>query len=358
MACRRALAALLILLAITGGARADASNPTKDIPGAADSKLLKRYEGSFIVSYEKLAFTDFKVPLSPLERTEKSDSMNNIVFAPKQVKELEGSRTRLVYVLPPDRSPLEVLRNYQDEITQAGGAILFTCKGEECGGDATRSSSGGGGRQSLLMQFVTERELKETAFSNGECSLTRTINDQRFLTGTLPGPDGDVYVTVQTYQLIDTNYCKALNNRTVAVVHLLEPRPRDRKMVTVSAKEMATSIAATGRIALYGILFDTDKADLKPASDAALVEISTLLKNDPRLSVLVVGHTDSQGSFESNIDLSRRRADSVVRALTTTYKIDPKRLRAAGAGMIAPTAPNDTDEGRAKNRRVEIVKLN
>jgi outer membrane protein OmpA-like peptidoglycan-associated protein len=208
------------------------------------------------------------------------------------------------------------------------------------------------------MQFMMERDLKDVAFSNGNCALTRPITDQRFFAGSLPGPDGDVYVTVQTYQLADIGYCKALNARTVAVVHLLEPRPRDRKMTTVSAGEMATSIAATGRIALYGILFDTDKADLKPASDPALMEISTLLKNDPRLAVLVVGHTDSQGAFESNMDLSKRRADSVVRALTATYKIDPKRLRAAGAGMIAPTAPNDTDDGRAKNRRVEIVKLN
>eukprot|EP01037_Dinobryon_pediforme_P001484 gene1484-1506_t len=307
-----AITALLVLLGTASGALADATNPTKDIAGAADSKLLKRYEGSFIVSYDKVAFTDFKVPLSPLERTDKADSSNNTIFAPKQAKEIEGQRTRLVYVLPPERSPLEVLRNYQDEVTQAGGAVLFACKGEECGGDATRSAAGGGGSQSLLMQFVRERDLKEPAFSNGECALTRPIIDQRFFAGSIPGPDGEVHVTVQTYQVTDTNYCKALNNRTVAVVHVVEPRPRDRKMTTVSASEMATSIAATGRIALYGILFDTDKADLKPASDPALVEISTLLKNDPKLSVLVVGHTDSQGAFESNMDLSRRRADAVV----------------------------------------------
>ncbi|HZX83541.1 MAG TPA: OmpA family protein, partial [Reyranella sp.] len=87
-------------------------------------------------------------------------------------------------------------------------------------------------------------------------------------------------------------------------------------------------------------------------------EIAALLKSDPRLAVLIVGHTDNQGGFDYNIELSRRRADAVVKALAVTYKIDPKRLRAAGAGMIAPTAANDAEDGRAKNRRVEVVKLN
>jgi OOP family OmpA-OmpF porin len=71
-----------------------------------------------------------------------------------------------------------------------------------------------------------------------------------------------------------------------------------------------------------------------------------------------VGHTDNQGGFDYNVDLSRKRADAVVKALVTTQKIDAKRLRAAGAGMIAPAAANDAEDGRAKNRRVEVVRLN
>ena len=357
----RLIAAGLLSLAAMTGALADATIPTRDIAGARDNSLLKRYDASFIISYERVAFTDFKLPLSrlePVDPDKRRDASNNVVHLPKQEKELEGARTRLAYLLPAERSPLEVLRNYQDEVEAAGGSVLFACKGEACGGDPERSSAGGGGDSSLLMYFVRESELKDEAFSNGACALASSITDQRFLAARMPHPDGEAYVTVQTYQVKNDLYCKAFNSRTIAVVHVLEPRARDRKMVTVKADEMARSLTTTGRIALYGILFDSDKAEIKPASDQALVEIATLLKADPKLSVLIVGHTDNQGSFDYNVELSRKRADAVVKALVATYKVDPKRLRAAGAGMIAPAAPNEAEDGRARNRRVEIVKLN
>ncbi|MBY0613779.1 MAG: OmpA family protein [Beijerinckiaceae bacterium] len=340
-------------------ARADATVPTKDITGARDNLVLKRYEGSFIVSYQRSAFNDFKIPLSKLELVpDKRDVMNNRLFAPKEQKELEGPLTRLAYVMPADRSPLEVLRNYQDEITNAGGSVLYSCKTEECGGDAKRSSYGGGSDSSLMMYFFHDSELKDPAFSNGACALTSSISDQRFFAGKMPGPDGDIYVTVQTYLINNDMYCKAISGRTAALVHILEPRAREKKMTTVSAAEMAKSIGATGRVALYDIFFDTAKADLKPQSEPALKEIASLLQGDQKLAVLIVGHTDNQGGFDYNVDLSRKRADAVVKALSATYKIDAKRLRAAGAGMIAPAASNDDETGRAKNRRVEVVKLN
>lgn len=354
----RVLAASLIVIASSLSASADATIPTKDIPGAKDSPLLKRYEGSFIVSYDKVAFTDFRVPLSVLEKTDGVDVANNYKYLPKQEIELEGPRTRIAYFMPPERSPLEVLRNYQDEIAAAGGSVLFTCRADQCGGDARRSSSGGGSRSSLMMYFFHERDLQEKSFSNGACALTSDITDQRFMSAKMPHPDGEMHVTIHTFQINNDLYCKAFNARTVALVHILEPKPRERKMTTVKAEEMARSIGATGRIALYGILFDTDKAELKPGSETAVAEIAALLKTEPKLALLIVGHTDNQGGFDYNVDLSRRRADAVVKALTTIHKVDAKRLRAAGAGMIAPTAANDAEDGRAKNRRVEVVKLN
>jgi outer membrane protein OmpA-like peptidoglycan-associated protein len=348
---------LICLLGATS-ALADATIPTKDIAGARDNPLLQRYEGSFIVSYERLAFTDFKLPLSKLEPVDGLDRMNNHIFRPKQELEVEGARTRASYVLPAGRSPLEVLRNYQDVVKAAGGEVLFSCKSEDCGGDPGRSSAGGGGDMSLLMYFVTEPQLKDTAFSNGACALASRINDQRFFSGKIPQTSGDVYVTVQTFQVKDDLYCKAFHERTVAVVHIVEPKPREQKMVVVKADEMARAIGSTGRVALYGIFFDTDKAELKPESAPTLREIAGLLASDPKLAVLIVGHTDNQGAYDYNLDLSRRRAEAVVKALTTSLRADPKRLRAAGVGMLAPAASNDADEGRAKNRRVEVVKLN
>jgi outer membrane protein OmpA-like peptidoglycan-associated protein len=351
-------AGFLLLIISLVPALADATIPTKDIAGAKDSALLKRYEGAFIVSHDRQAFTDFRIPLSPLEETDKRDRSNNRLFVPKQEKEVEGARTRLVYLLPAERSPLEVLRNYQDEVEAAGGTVLFSCKDEACGGDPGQASSGGGGGSSLSMYFVHEYDLKDADFSNGACAQKSSIADQRFFSAKMPHPDGEAYVTVHTYQVRDDLYCKLFNDRTIAVVHVLEPRARERKMTLVKSDEMARSISNTGRVALYGILFDTNKAELKADSDATIAEIAALLKGDAKLAVLIVGHTDNQGAFDCNLDLSRKRADTVVKTLVARHKVDAKRLRAAGAGMIAPTAPNDTDDGRAKNRRVEVVKLN
>ena len=257
------LLAALLALAAPVQAFAEATIPTKDIAGAKDNPLIKRYDGSFIVSYERLAFTDFKVPLSPLEATDGRDRMNNQLFLPKKAVEVEGARTRIAYLLPADRSPLEVLRNYEDVVKAAGGEVLFTCKGDACGGDPNRSSAGGGGHSSLMMYFVVESQLKDASFSNGACAQASGIDDQRFFAAKIPQSAGDAYVTVHTFQISDTLYCKAFNGRTVAIVHVLEPKPRDQKMVVVKADEMARTIGSTGRVALYGIFFEFDKADLK-----------------------------------------------------------------------------------------------
>ncbi|HEV2505554.1 MAG TPA: DUF4892 domain-containing protein [Mesorhizobium sp.] len=349
-----------LIVTVTSGL-ADATNPTADIDGASDNALVKRYDGSFIVSYEKLAYTDFTLPLSALKPSEDADARdknNNRKFAPEKKVEAEGALTRIAYVLPPDRSPLEVLRNYQDVIAQKGGEVLFECKKEECGGAADRASGGGGNDMSLTMFFFHDSDLKDADFSNGKCALASTISDQRYFTAKVLENGGDAYVAVQTYTMIDDLYCKELNGRTVAVVQVLEPKARDKKMVVVEAAKMNESLSATGSISLYGIFFDTDKADIKPESDPTLKEIATLLKDDPKMAVLVVGHTDNQGSFDHNIDLSSRRAQAVKAALASKYEIDEKRLTAAGAGMMAPIASNDNDEGRAKNRRVVLVKAN
>ncbi len=126
-------------------------------------------------------------------------------------------------------------------------------------------------------------------------------------------------------------------------------------MVTVNASEMAKKIASTGSVALYGIYFDFNKADLKPESNATLDQIAQLLKNDAALKLLVVGHTDNVGTFDFNTGLSQRRAASVVAALTGKYGIAKARLSPIGVSFAAPVASNKTDDGRAKNRRVELV---
>lgn len=125
--------------------------------------------------------------------------------------------------------------------------------------------------------------------------------------------------------------------------------------VSANAESLAGSIREIGKAAVYGIYFDTGKADIKPASEPAIAEIVKLLKANPGLKLYVVGHTDNVGAFDYNIKLSQARAAAVVGALVSKNGIAASRLTPFGSGPTAPVASNGTEEGRAKNRRVELV---
>ncbi len=126
--------------------------------------------------------------------------------------------------------------------------------------------------------------------------------------------------------------------------------------IVVDAAALAQGLAAEGHMTVEGIYFDTGKAVIKPESAQAIGEIAGLLKSDPTLKVFVVGHTDSVSTVEVNLKLSQDRAQAVLQALVSQHGIDPARLRAHGCGPFAPVATNATEAGRAKNRRVELVK--
>jgi outer membrane protein OmpA-like peptidoglycan-associated protein len=126
--------------------------------------------------------------------------------------------------------------------------------------------------------------------------------------------------------------------------------------IVADASSMASSIKETGKVAVYGIYFDTGKAMLKPESEPTLLEIAKLLKTNPGLKLFVVGHTDNTGAFEANMKLSMDRAASVVNALVSKQSVNAASLKACGDGPTSPVATNDTEEGKALNRRVELVK--
>jgi outer membrane protein OmpA-like peptidoglycan-associated protein len=126
--------------------------------------------------------------------------------------------------------------------------------------------------------------------------------------------------------------------------------------VVASADLFQSGLRTTGHVEVPGIFFDTGKSVLKPESDASIGEIAKLLKADPALKVFVVGHTDNVAALDLNMKLSQARADAVVQALVTKNGIAAPRLVARGVGPLAPVASNDAEDGRAKNRRVELVK--
>ncbi|MFM8911925.1 MAG: OmpA family protein, partial [Flammeovirgaceae bacterium] len=124
----------------------------------------------------------------------------------------------------------------------------------------------------------------------------------------------------------------------------------------ISAADISASIKASGHVALY-ILFDTGLPTVKPESKSALEQIAATLKKEPTLKVYIVGHTDNQGSFESNTRLSLDRANAVVTELVSKYAVNAGQMQAKGVASLCPVSTNETEEGRKMNRRVELVKL-
>jgi OmpA-OmpF porin, OOP family len=341
---------LLPLLAI-----ADATEPTGDLPGASDQIGIARYQGSKIVAFERKAYDEYVFATGPLvavKDSEARDTMNNQVFEFKTQQTLEGARTRLIYLLPAGRSPLEALRGYEQSLTGMGAAKRFECAAENCGGDAERGSNGGGGQQSVAMKLWPMSRVGVEDFSNRSCAQTIGISDQRFASFEIPGK---AFVQVHTFLGKDDLYCKLMNDRVLAIVDVLEVKAREQNMVTLSASELSQAISTTGRVAIYGILFDTASSVIKPESKASLAQIAALLQQNPSLKLHVVGHTDNQGSLDSNFALSKARAAAVAAALSAQFGISGTRLSANGVSSLAPVASNTDESGRAKNRRVELV---
>lgn len=137
-------------------------------------------------------------------------------------------------------------------------------------------------------------------------------------------------------------------------LHLVERQAMVQEVVA-NAAALSSALAAEGRATVGGIFFDTGLAAVKPESGPALAEVAKLLAGEPALRLRVVGHTDATGDLAANLELSRARAEAVVQALVTQHGVAAARLTAHGVGPLSPAATNRTEEGRARNRRVEIV---
>jgi len=314
----------VVVAAALAGTLAPAPARAADVPGSHDHPLVSRYAGSEIIGYDTRDFDEYGLLVRKVTKS------GGKAANPEAAQRLEGRITRITYRVPPDRSTLEVFRNYQGAMAEAGFEVLFECADEACGGRSFNHA-------------VVPYDL----------TFGDNYDDQRYEAAKLPREEGDVYVAL--YVVRDTIHTGATGGRVSVQLDLIETKPMESGMVTVDAAAMAKQIGAEGHVALYGIYFDFDKADVKPESKPALDEIAKLLKEQPALKIWVVGHTDNVGEPGYNLDLSRRRARSVVHALTGEYGVAPARLQPEGVGMLAPVATNKTEEGRALNRRVELV---
>jgi len=323
----RLFAVALGLLIGLGAARA------ADIPGSKDPAFLKRYEGSEIIVYQTSSFAEYKMATATSRGWE----------APAKT---EGAVTRIVYRVPAGHTGLELVRNYQHALTEAGFDLTYDFTQPDnywvksfVGGffnQVGRSDGGPWWLYTAAASYITAKATKDgqnltVAVLVGESNGGKWSND----------PKDPVIKPGEVLVVVDVVTAKAVEIR----------------MVEVKAADMADALATKGTVSIYGIYFDVDKTDIKPESAKTLDEMASLLKIDRSLKLEISGHTDSTGDKDHNMKLSQGRAAAVVDVLVKKYGIDPARLQANGYGDTKPVAANDTEDGRAKNRRVELKKL-
>lgn len=295
-----------------GQGAAGASTTATD---GADHPLVSRYQGARMLRREADEYTDYAL------RTGKTRASGTLT--------LEGALTRLTYEGPRDRSVLEVFRNYESTLRQAGFETLYSCDRAECG------------------------DIRKDIESGERYMLLWGAGDHRYLAAKLPRGEGDAYVALYVTRNGGGGPAKG---RAMVQLDVIESRAMDGGMLTVDADTLGRDLERDGRVALYGIQFDSDRDTLRPDSATQIAQIAELLAQDPGIAIRVVGHTDGRGTADYNVRLSQRRAARVVEALAREHRVEPGRMESTGVGAAEPLASNDTEAGRALNRRVEIVK--
>ena len=283
----------------TVSAKNEGAFAKRDIAGSADHPLLKRIEGSYIVYYARKAYDEYKIAL------------DKVTSAQYNFQKVEGSHTTLIYALPKDASTFEVVHAYQGTLGDVEVLFQGYSKDDELGN----------------MFF---EEIYKAGYDDPSSSFGCVFNDEfRYMAAKVTRQEGDLYVTI--WAVFNTAY--AFNTLKVSNAMVLPPdcpgvrldiietKPMKQRLVKVTADEMSSEIAKAGHATLYGILFDFNKAELKPESGPVLQEIGRLLQDKPELKLVVTGHTDAVGGFDFNRDLSQRRSAAVVTALATRYRV-------------------------------------
>lgn len=306
-----------------------------DVKGSEDHPLLTRYPGSFISYYETVKFREYTFATGPIT------GYRHI----GEKKTIEGQLTRITYSLKKhvdDLSISEVYRDYAQAIEKAGITVLAKGRnpqrnvGKQVGGSAWIGLALG---TNSFPQGVSANLLfAGTSSSGGTFALM----------GRVDRPEGPTYLALYGER----------HSKDLVICHLdvLETKGAETGNVFADADFISKEIADRGSVVIYGITFDFDKSTIKPESKSTLDEIAKYLTDNPAISLYVVGHTDMKGSLEYNLRLSKARAKAVVDAMVNDYGIKSSRLSSDGVAFLSPKATNVSEEGRAMNRRTELVR--
>lgn len=271
-----------------------------------DHELVSPYQGSVLRERTDEAFNEYRRIVGAGSEGTKTDTV-------------EGKISRLRYDNPKGRSTLEIERNYRQALEAKGLVVDFQCAGRQACGH--------------------QREPSWNSLNGLNLGVG---GDVRYFTGRLPVGSSHVWVSVAV-------------NPQRTFLHIAEPAAMQSGLVQVDANALASALEARGKVDLPGIFFASGTATLQAESNPALDAAARLLRERASLALDVVGHTDNQGGDAFNLDLSRQRAAAVVAALTARG-VPAGRLGSRGMGASQPVADNATEEGRARNRRVELIR--
>ncbi|MBZ0179769.1 MAG: OmpA family protein [Melioribacteraceae bacterium] len=301
-----------------------------DVEGSKDHPVISRYPGSTIVYFLEEDYTLYSIAYGPETGYRNIDDWIDV----------EGKFTRIYYELSGTTTITQVYRNFLSALEKSKFKIIAN------GINKDRNVGKGVGERTWLGTFLRKNPFPTNSnvlLSSGSSSAGGSC----YIASELSRPDGKIYLVISAIEYS--------SEKTVYMIDVIEETKMEDDLIQINAEEMLKGIHSDGKIALYGIYFDTDKTDIKPESESTLKEIIKLLESDKNLKLYVVGHTDMKGGFDHNMDLSKRRAASVVKELTSKYGIAANRLSSNGVGPLAPVSSNETESGRKLNRRVELV---
>lgn len=319
-----------VFLAAALGLPSAFAQPKKDIAGGKDHPVVSRFSGALMKTFFSESFAEMPVPAGPGKVLDQK-----VMFEPGKAVAFAGKLDGFVYTAPPGKSPLEIFRNYQAALKAGGFTTLFTCELQTCDGTGIDNT-----------YYATQHIGPRAWVANS--GFGDTLNGPNYFLSARAnktGKDTFVILFVNTYG----------SNTGAQVLLVGESQPLQTGQVTVNADGLKRGLAADGKVALYGLFFDTGKAEIRPESKPQLDEIGKLFAANPALKAYIVGHTDSMGSAEANLALSKARAEAVVAALARDHKVDARRLSARGVASLAPLMSNASEAGRSQNRRVEVV---
>lgn len=290
---------------------------------AADISFIKTpYPGSKIYQNTNKAYVnDFYLLLSkPVEK-------NGVVTVDKTQK-MEGALQKVVYEHRLSDSEIQIFESYKQALLKEGYTLDFVCP------------NGCAGRVSwfdLIKKYQPDQNSIVPISNYGYLAAHKG----NVYVAALAGGGGAGEAPISVVSVITT---KALDSSGVEV-----------NKDFVSAADIGKKLQQDGKIALYGVYFDTGKAEVKPQSARVLNEVAQFLKANPKIKLYVVGHTDDVGDYKANMDLSDKRAAAVVADLLGRSGSNATRLIAKGVGPLVPVSTNKNEAGKQLNRRVELI---